>query len=108
MNDVPRADKVSHLSVNPTAAMAHVFSRDEHYARGKSLRDKLPRKNQGTWKAPDKRPDPIALLRASDAERIPELVPIRYGRMLQSPFAFYRGSAAIMASDLAMTPNTGV
>ena len=65
-------------------------------------------RTKASWKAHDKRADPIALLRASDAERIQELVPIRYGRMLQSPFTFYRGSAAIMASDLSTTPNTGI
>jgi hypothetical protein len=60
------------------------------------------------WKEPENRPDPIDLLPASDAERLPELVPIRYGRMLHSPFAFYRGSVAVMAADLSVTPNTGI
>ena len=56
----------------------------------------------------ESRADPIDILLAADADRIPELVPIRYGRMLQSPFAFYRGSAGIMAADLSATPNTGI
>src|SRR4051812_15429341 len=72
------------------------------------MRDRLPRSQHGVWKKPAGRTDPIGILRASDAERLPELVPIRYGRMLQSPFAFYRGSAAIMAADLAKTPATGL
>ena len=80
---------------------------DERAAAGKACRDRVPRSSHGTWrKAPD-RADPIAILRAQDADRIPELVPIRYGRMLQSPFAFYRGAAAVMAADLARTPSTG-
>jgi uncharacterized protein (DUF2252 family) len=72
------------------------------------MRDAVPRQAQASWKRPTDRFDPIALLQQSDPDRLPELVPIRYGRMLQSPFAFYRGSAAIMAADLAGTPATGV
>ena len=52
--------------------------------------------------------DPLAILRASDAGRLEQLVPIRYGRMLQTPFTFYRGAAAVMAADLAKTPTTGI
>jgi uncharacterized protein (DUF2252 family) len=72
------------------------------------LRDKVARSQHADWKPTDSRPDPIAILQQSDAERVPDLVPIRYGRMLVSPFAFYRGSAAVMASDLATTPVTGL
>ena len=75
---------------------------------GKALRDRVPRPRQGTWAPKGSRPDPLDLLQAADADRIPELVPIRYGRMLQSPFAFYRGSAGIMAADLSATPKTGI
>jgi len=78
------------------------------FAIGKALRDRVPRLTQGRWKKPADRADPIALLRASDADRIPELVPIRWGRMLQSPFAFYRGAAGLMAADLATTPSAGL
>jgi uncharacterized protein (DUF2252 family) len=60
------------------------------------------------WEAPSDRPDPVALLQAQDAARVPELVPIRYGRMLVSPFAFFRGAAAVMAADLARTARTGI
>jgi uncharacterized protein (DUF2252 family) len=87
---------------------AHVASTDERAAAGKALRDRIPRTLHAGWKSRADRPDPIALLQASDAERLPELIPIRYGRMLQSAFAFYRGAAAVMASDLAGTPDSGL
>src|SRR5512134_117869 len=75
---------------------------------GKLLRDKLPREQLGEWTEFKGRTSPIDILRTSDAGRMKELVPIRYGRMLQSPFTFYRGAAAVMAADLALTPSTGV
>ena len=75
---------------------------------GKLARKKLPRETQAAWEPKKDRPDPVDLLDAQAATRIPELVPIRYGRMLASPFAFYRGAAAIMASDLASQPHTGL
>jgi uncharacterized protein (DUF2252 family) len=77
-------------------------------ADGKTLRDAVPRDVHATWRAHKGRADPIAILHAADATRLPELVPLRYGRMLQSPFTFYRGSAAVMAADLAHTPATGI
>jgi len=83
-------------------------SHDEHEAVGKALRDSVPRAAHGVWKKAAGRVDPIAFLQASDAERLPELVPIRWGRMLASPFAFYRGSAGLMAADLARTPSPGL
>src|SRR6185436_10801049 len=83
-------------------------SRQDLVTKGKLLREKLKREDQGVWKAHGDRGDPIAVLRASDADRMEELLPIRYGRMLQSPFAFYRGSPIVMASDLSRTPNTGL
>jgi len=75
---------------------------------GKSLRDKCPRHDHAVWQAPDNRPDPLALIEESDKGRIPQLVPVRHGRMLQSPFSFYRGAALNMAADLACTPTTGI
>lgn len=75
-------------------------------AAGKALREKAPRAAQ-VWKN-RKHGDPVQILRAGDAGRLPDLVPIRYGRMLQSPFAFYRGSVAVMAADLATTMVTGI
>lgn len=72
------------------------------------MRDKVSRAEHGEWRRSETRPDPIQVLRASDEGRLPELAPIRYGRMLASPFAFYRGAAGIMAGDLAGTPATGL
>lgn len=80
----------------------------ENLAVGRSLRDVVSRRAHSRWRRDDAKLDPIAILRAGDAGRVPELVPIRYGRMLESPFAFYRGSAAIMAADLGRTPTTGL
>ena len=77
-------------------------------AAGVALRQKVPRSSHGEWKAPANRPDPISVLQRSDSGRLQELLPIRYGRMKQSPFGFYRGAAAVMACDLAQTPATGI
>ena len=74
---------------------------------GKAARAEVPRSAQAEIEFPERR-DPVALLEEQAATRVPELVPIRYGRMLVSPFAFYRGGALIMASDLARTPNSGL
>jgi hypothetical protein len=81
------------------------LSPQERRAAGKASRDKVPRESHGEWKERPGRPDPIAILIASDKGHIPELVPIRHGRMLTSPFAFLRGTAA---ADLAMTPVSGI
>jgi len=83
-------------------------SRDQRLADGQALRDTVPRTSHAVWKGPAKRRDPIAILRASNRDRLPELVPIRYGRMLRSPFTFLRGSSGLMAYDLATTPTTGI
>ncbi len=72
---------------------------------GKTLRAQTPRAAHGDWKLASNRRDPIAVLEESSLGRVPELIPIRYGRMLASPFAFLRGSAAVMAGDLAATPS---
>jgi uncharacterized protein (DUF2252 family) len=85
-----------------------VRSPDELMAEGKRLRDTVSRLSHGGWKKSAQRPDPIALLHSSDSERLPELVPVRYGRMLVSPFTYYRGAAHVMAADLATTPATGL
>jgi uncharacterized protein (DUF2252 family) len=81
---------------------------EERTAAGKALRDRVSRKSQGKWKPAANRPDPIELLKRADEGRLPELLPIRYGRMSQSPFAFFRGAAALMAFDLSKTPATGL
>jgi len=91
-----------------TVSVAHIISPDDRAAAGKALRDKIPREWHGGWKEFKGRPSPIDILQRSDVGRMKELVPLRYGRMLQSPFAFFRGSAGLMASDLSRTPNTGL
>ena len=83
-------------------------SRQAALRSGRTLREKVPRKSHSEWIAPSNRPDPIRLLQNSDRGRLPELLPIRYGRMRQSPFAFFRGSAAVMAWDLSTTPTTKI
>jgi uncharacterized protein (DUF2252 family) len=77
-------------------------------AEGKAARDRVPRSTHAAWKPADDRPDPLELLRRDDDGRIPELLPFRYGRMVTSPFSFYRGAASIMASDLQSTPHAGI
>jgi uncharacterized protein (DUF2252 family) len=76
--------------------------------RGKAARASVPRSSHARFEPAVDRPDPIELLEAQAQTRVPELVPIRYGRMLISPFTFYRGAAKVMASDLATTPNSGL
>src|SRR5262245_62874352 len=83
-------------------------SLDDLYEEGKSLRKKCPRKSHAVWKPPHDRPDPVRLLQESNKGRIPQLIPIRHGRMMQTPFTFYRGAALNMAADLASTPATGL
>src|SRR5271163_3445169 len=104
-----KALKISHSSVaaDPSAAAPSPMT-DDRRAAGKRLRDTVPRDAHGAWRAHSGRTDPIGILRAADKTRQPELVPLRYGRMLQSPFTFYRGSAGVMAADLAQTPTTGI
>ena len=80
----------------------------ERFDAGRALRSRVPRKSHSGWKAADDRPDPISLLIDSDQGRIRALLPIRYGRMLESPFTFLRGAAAVMAHDLAPTPKTRI
>ncbi len=92
----PLARKVAHLTP------------EERVARGKAARNEVPRSSHGRWEPAANRPDPVGLLEEQAASRVPELVPIRYGRMLVSPFTFYRGAALIMAADLAATPNSGL
>jgi uncharacterized protein (DUF2252 family) len=91
-----------------TSAFAARRSRIELAAMGKALRAKCPRSSHAEWKPPHDRPDPVLLIRQADEGRIAELVPVRHGRMLQSPLAFYRGTALNMAADLASTPTTGI
>lgn len=83
-------------------------SRTDRKADGKAMRLAVPLASHAAWQAPAHRRDPVELLIESGVGRVPELLPIRYGRMLQSPFTFYRGAAAIMTADLAGLPKTGI
>lgn len=94
-------------AVRPHPEQSHPLPPDERSLAGRALRDACSRKSHGEWKAQDQRIDPIDTLIATSAGRIPELVPIRYGRMAASPFSFFRGAAAVMAGDLASTPVSG-
>jgi uncharacterized protein (DUF2252 family) len=84
------------------------LSAEARRARGKTARAAVPRSTHASWVPATDRPDPVALLEAQASTRVPELVPVRYGRMLVSPLTFYRGAAAIMAADLAGSPTSGV
>jgi uncharacterized protein (DUF2252 family) len=90
-----------------TAAVPHLTVA-ERVARGKAARAEVPRSSHATFEPAAHRPDPVEVLQQQAQTRVPELVPIRYGRMLVSPFAFYRGAAKIMAGDLAATPRSGL
>jgi uncharacterized protein (DUF2252 family) len=91
----------------PSAAVPHL-SVAERVARGKAARKEVPRGEHARFEPPATRADPVELLERQAQTRVPELVPIRYGRMLVSPFTFYRGAAMIMAHDLAATPRSGL
>ena len=90
----------------PSAAVPHL-SVAERVARGKAARQEVPRAAHASFESLSSRPDPVKLLQRQAKTRVPELVPIRYGRMLVSPFTFYRGATSIMAHDLAATPRWG-
>ena len=89
----------------PLARIEHP-SVAERVASGKAARADVPRTSHGEWSPQPNRPDPLALLTAQEVTRVPELVPIRHGRMAASPFAFYRGAANVLAADLAAAPRT--
>ena len=90
-----------------SAPVVEHFTASERAARGRSARAECPRSSHAGFElAPDR--DPVAILEAQASSRVPELVPVRYGRMLVSPFTFYRGAAAVMAHDLASMPRAGL
>ncbi len=91
----------------PPKAVPH-FTPAERAARGKAARGELPRSAHGSWEPAPRRTDPVDLLAEQAQARLPELGPIRYGRMLVSPFTFFRGAAFLMAADLADGPRTGL
>ena len=84
------------------------IDRADRIAAGRTLRERVPRSAHADWEPAADRPDPVAVLVAQGESRVPELLPIRYGRMAESPFGFFRGAAAGMAADLASTPTTGL
>jgi uncharacterized protein (DUF2252 family) len=107
------SDSVGVAGQGRTAPFASAWRRahlsvDQRKARGKDARATAPRTSHGNWAPSPDRPDPVSLLQEQAATRVPELIPIRHGRMMVSPFTFYRGAAQIMASDLADSPVTGV
>jgi uncharacterized protein (DUF2252 family) len=104
----PASNKLEARSKPAAGTTPRIVSPHDRAASGKALRDKLAREQHGRWKPSKDRPNPLDILHKSDTGRVKELLPIRYGRMLQSPFAFYRGSASVMAADLARTPSTGL
>ncbi len=91
----------------PAAVLPHLTVA-QRAARGKAARAEVPRSSHATFEPAATRPDPVELLERQARTRVAELVPIRYGRMLVSPFTFYRGAASIMAHDLAATPRSGL
>jgi uncharacterized protein (DUF2252 family) len=93
-------------SVEPS--LTHHLSPMERMAAGKAARTAVPRLSHAPWERASTRPDPVSLLEGQAESRVPELVPIRYGRMMVSAFTFFRGAALIMASDLATTPRSGL
>jgi uncharacterized protein (DUF2252 family) len=95
-------------TVSDAASAVPHLSVAERAARGKAARAEVPRSGHAEFEPASHRPDPVELLERQAQTRVPELVPIRYGRMLVSPFAFYRGGALIMAGDLAVTPRSGL
>jgi uncharacterized protein (DUF2252 family) len=90
-----------------SVARQETVSPAERAAAGKAARVEAPRSSHGEWEPAAGRADPVELLEAQAASRVGQLVPLRYGRMLASPFAFFRGAAAVMAADLAPTPASG-
>jgi uncharacterized protein (DUF2252 family) len=105
-----RMERVIEQSEGVTSAPKAVthLSDSERREKGKRARTDAPRSSQGLFEPAADRPDPVALLESQAVTRVPELVPIRYGRMLVSPFTFYRGAALIMASDLSTTSRSGL
>src|SRR5262249_48943364 len=92
----------------PIPTFAPRPSRAELIARGENLRKKCPRRSHAAWQAPADRPDPAQLVEEGNKGRIPQLIPIRHGRMIQSPFTYFRGAALAMAVNLANLPTSGV
>ncbi len=94
--------------MSPTIRESAFPSTAERRARGKAAREHAPLESLGAWERGDVRRDALAVILAQNAKRVPELVPLRHGRMSESPWTYFRGAAAVMAGDLASGPNTGL
>jgi hypothetical protein len=107
-----KVEQDPNLSPGAQGAMADpgrpVTGYQQRREQGRAARRAVPRGTHAGWTPAPDRPDPVDLLQAQAKDRLEELMPIRYARMMASPFAFMRGSAVIMAQDLAGTPNTGI
>jgi uncharacterized protein (DUF2252 family) len=99
---------VSKISPGVLAPPHEVLTPDEWRARGRELRNSVSRSSHAQWAPPADRPDPVTVLEEQAKARVPDLVPIRHGRMIASPFAYFRGAAAPMAWDLAHTPTSDI
>src|SRR5262249_44416481 len=103
-----RMAEVDDRQVERIGPGAPAHGRDERRAAGRDIRQRVPRTSHAGWEPGPDREDPLAILQRQNTTRLPEYVPIRFGRMLASPFAFLRGAAAVMAADLAGTPRSGL
>ena len=102
------ADGPPHPDPRAGSSAVATLESGESAERGRAARKEVPRSAHGDWAPTSDRPDPVALLHHQTVSRVSELVPIRYGRMLISPFTFFRGAAAVMSADLARTPRSGI
>jgi uncharacterized protein (DUF2252 family) len=105
MTTLPGGPEVAQEQPSPSVVRG---TRAELYAAGKALRSACPRTSHGTWLVPPDRPGAVDLVLAAEAERLPDLLPLRHGRMARSAFTFFRGAAYTMAADLAFTPASGI
>jgi uncharacterized protein (DUF2252 family) len=101
-------DLMNKMSPGVLAPPHELLTPDEWRSRGREIRRLSPRSSHAQWAPPPDRPDPVGILEEQAKSRVPDLVPIRYGRMVASPFAYFRGAAAPMAWDLAQTPTTDI
>ncbi len=103
-------ERGTHMKTSKTSASAARTAGTfrERYAAGKALREACPRDAHAIWRTPADRPEPVAMVLNAEKGRLPDLLPLRHGRMVRSAFTFYRGAALTMACDLASTPVTGV
>lgn len=106
--EIPSSIPIGRKTVAEILPQTHVQPLAERFVAGKALRENCPRSRLGEWQPPADRADPVDLLIENSQGRVEALIPIRYGRMMANPFAFYRGAAAIMAYDLSHKPATGL